>query len=113
MGRTPEDAQVFRGLIDAFVLHTIAKRENYAYGILKETEARLRIEPPILREKSLYPLLHRLQRRGFLTSHRQPGKRGTSRRYYRITRHGLAFLGARLDDWRRAARILSPLLSAK
>ena len=111
MGRTPEDAQVVRGLVEVFVLHMLAVEDHYAFGMVKDADARLQIQPPILRRKTLYPLLHRLQKRGFVTSYASPGRRGTSRRYYRITRHGRAFLGLRLDDWRRAARVLKELLA--
>ena len=111
MGRTPEDAQVVRGLVDVLVLHMLAARDDYAFAMVKAAEAHLRLGPPLLRRKTLYPLLHRLHRRGFVTSYRSPGNRGTSRRYYRITRHGRAFLAARLDDWRRVARVLREILS--
>ena len=102
-----------RGLIEVLVLHMLAAEDHYAFGMVKAADARLRLRPPIVRRKTLYPLLYRLQKRGFVTSYRGPGNRGTSRRYYRITRHGRAFLGARLDDWRRAARVLKEVLASR
>ena len=109
MVRTPEDSQVMRGLLDTLVLYLLREGDNYGYGLLREAN-RWHAKPPVLHETTVYPLLRRLEKRGLLTSYRRPGARGTARKYYGLTRHGRAYLAARVDDWRRASLILDDIL---
>ncbi len=111
MAMRPEDSQVMRGLVDTIVLHLLSEEDNYAFGILRDAR-QWQVKPDVLYRTTAYPLLRRLEKRGFLTSYRKPGARGTRRKYYHITRHGRAYLGARKDDWRRVSRILGHILGA-
>ena len=60
----------------------------------------------LVKEATLYPLLHRLERNGLLASHHEPGERGSPRKYYRLTPDGDAFLLRRIAEWRRVSALL-------
>src|SRR5688572_17583048 len=88
------------------VLAILAEGESYGYAILKR-----------IREVSggeiqwtdgmLYPLLHRLDRLGFVTTEWQTPPEGRRRKYYAITDEGRAALAEHKRQWRTVARALS------
>jgi len=72
--------------------------DGYGFGILRELESRLGQDGQILREATLYPLLHRLEAKELVEAYWRPGQRGTDRKYYRITKDGRAYLKQRIAD---------------
>src|SRR5690554_2455394 len=101
-----DNDQILKGLLDTLVLDVLRDGPNYGFGILQGLRERMGDDASMLKESTLYPLLHRLERRELLTSYRQPGERGTPRKYYQITAAGEAFLLGRVDEWRRIAQLL-------
>lgn len=99
------DGQVLKGLLDTLVLRTLADSDNYGFGILQSVSAQVR-DQAVLRDATLYPLLHRLEAKEYVESYFQPGLRGTPRKYYRITKRGRAHLDERIGEWRKVAAIL-------
>lgn len=104
--RPPIDGEVLKGLLDTLVLDELREAPNYGFGIRERLSRRLGTEGGIVKEATLYPLLHRLEERGFLAAHHEPGARGRPRKYYRLTPEGTAFLEHRLEEWRRVAALL-------
>lgn len=100
------DSQLLRGLLDTLVMRVLREGPNYGLGIQSVLEEDLGHHAHIVKVTSLYPLLHRLEARGLLASHAEPGDRGMPRRYYRLTRSGVAFLERRLRDWEAIADLL-------
>lgn len=105
------DGQLLRGLLDTLVLDVLRDRPNYGFGILEVLHQRFGAEAGIVKEATLYPLLHRLEARGFLLSYQQPGDRGQARRYYRLTETGKDFLGRRMAEWKRITTLLERMMS--
>ncbi len=60
-------------------------------------------------EGSIYPLLHKLEERGQLTSRRVPIG-GRSRVVYRVTRPGKARLAETVQEWQRIAASIQGIL---
>jgi len=100
------DGQILKGLLDTLVLDVLREGPNYGFGIRERLRTRLGEDAGLVREATLYPLLYRLQRRGLLDSYQAPGKRGTPRKYYRLTPEGEAFLAGRIQEWQRIADLL-------
>jgi PadR family transcriptional regulator, regulatory protein PadR len=100
------DAQVLKGLLDALVLHVLAEGDSYGFAIYQAVTSRMKEDAGLFREATLYPLLHRLEDKGFVEPYWLPGERGTDRKYYRITREGRRHLSERIEDWSKVARIL-------
>ena len=99
------DGQLLKGLLDTLVLNVLAKGDNYGFGILQTVGEQL-ADDTLLKDATLYPLLHRLEARDFVEFYFQPGQRGTPRKYYRITAAGRAQLRERVGEWQRVAAIL-------
>lgn len=83
------DRDLYSGLIRLHVLHHAAKEPIFGLGMVEElTRHGYKISPG-----TLYPLLHGLERKGYLRSSEQ--RRGKSlRKIYRATREGREALTA-------------------
>jgi DNA-binding PadR family transcriptional regulator len=101
------DGQVLKGLLDTLVLDLLGEEDNYGFGILEDLRSRLGADGDVLKEATLYPLLHRLESKNFVESYYEPGRRGTPRKYYRMTDEGRVQLRERVQEWDRVASILS------
>lgn len=86
-------------LLDAIVLAVVAKEEEGTYGYKITQDVRQAIE---VSESTLYPVLRRLQKEGYLFVYdRECG--GRNRRYYQITAVG----EEKLLEYRREWEIYS------
>lgn len=106
MATDSTDEQILKGLLDTLVLHALQAGPNYGFGIREQLDRQFGNDADIIKEATLYPLLHRLERKGLLASHHEPGERGSPRKYYRLTPEGRVFLERRIAEWRRVAALL-------
>ena len=80
-------------LLDGCVLAILSKEDTYGYILTQRVKLVLDIS-----ESTLYPILRRLQKEGYLTVYDQPYQ-GRNRRYYAITHSGEARLSEIRADW--------------
>ncbi|HVE50136.1 MAG TPA: PadR family transcriptional regulator [Casimicrobiaceae bacterium] len=80
------------------VLAILADADSYGYAILQRVRelSAGRIE---WTDGMLYPVLHRLERLGFVKARWQVAQSGRSRKYYRITSRGRAQLAEERRQW--------------
>ena len=107
--RDPNDR--LQGTLDILLLKTLSWGPRHGYAIARwiegVTDDVLRIE-----EGSLYPALHRLERRGWVAS--EWGLTDTRRRakFYRLTAQGRAQLGAEVTTWETFTAAVGKVLRA-
>ena len=80
-----EETQLLKGILEGCVLSVIAREETYGYQILAELE-RYGFEE--LGEGTLYPVLTRLDKSGYIQCRRAKSPLGPIRKYYSITDSG-------------------------
>lgn len=80
------------------VLGILAKEESYGYAILKQI-GELSGGQLEWSDGLLYPLLHRLERLGYVESYWQAPEGARRRKYYRITEQGRAELAEQRRQW--------------
>ena len=83
-------------LMDAVVLSVVSREEEGTYGYKITQDVR---EVMAVSESTLYPVLRRLQKDGFLEVYDREYA-GRNRRYYRITPSGRQQLSLYLREWR-------------
>ncbi|HEY7225155.1 MAG TPA: helix-turn-helix transcriptional regulator [Micromonosporaceae bacterium] len=90
------------------VLGILADGESYGYAILKRINE---LSGGALQwtEGLLYPLLHRLERLGFVESSWQDVAGERRRKYYRITDHGLSELAQQRQQWQTVVDALKEI----
>ena len=87
------------------VLAILSEGESYGYAILKRVREASDGELEWT-DGMLYPLLHRLQRLGYVTTEWRTPPEGRRRRYYAITDDGRAALAEQQRQWVTVARTL-------
>lgn len=90
-------SQIRRGTLEFCILLMIEQEERYGYEMISRLE-----KFPILTvtESTIYPLLRRLLRDGFLVSSWRDSAEGLPpRKYYAITDKGREYLGAMKQEW--------------
>ncbi|MCH8500736.1 MAG: helix-turn-helix transcriptional regulator [Aliidiomarina sp.] len=108
-----ESEQIYKGLLDTLVLNVLLVAPNYGFGIKESLREQLGDDAEVVKEATLYPLLHRLERKELVLSYRQPGDRGTPRKYYNITRSGHLYLKQQIEAWRQVSALLDRTIFKK
>lgn len=93
------DIQLKRGLLDVCVLSAIKNEESYGYMIIKDMKPYMDMS-----ESTLYTILKRLELSEMLTV-RTAEYCGRLRKYYRITKKGLARIEEFKSEWREVMTI--------
>jgi PadR family transcriptional regulator, regulatory protein PadR len=88
------------------VLAILAKGESYGYAILKRVRE-LSGGELVWTDGMLYPLLHRLERLGYVTTDWRTPPEGRRRKYYEITDDGRAALVEQRQQWAAVTRALN------
>lgn len=87
------DIQLKRGLLDVCVLAAIKDEDSYGYKIIKDMAPYVTMS-----ESTLYTILKRLELGEMLTVHTQEHN-GRLRKYYHITKKGLARIEEFKAEW--------------
>ncbi len=90
--------ELLKGNTDSLLLSLISHQPMYGYRIIKELETRSNGYFQF-REGTLYPALHRLEKKGLIHGKWQKLSTGLERRYYYITPKGEKVLDQRLAVW--------------
>lgn len=90
-------SQIKRGTLEFCILLMISKRAYYGYEIISELD---KWQILSAKESTIYPLLRRLLKEGFLSSYWQETTEGLPpRKYYSITDTGKEYLDAMSAEW--------------
>jgi PadR family transcriptional regulator, regulatory protein PadR len=101
------EAQLRKGVVELAVLASIGSGETYGYRIVAELQQLAGLE---LTESTVYPVLARLARDGFLAIRAEESPSGPKRRYYRLTATGHARLHRIAQSWRTISESVKGLL---
>lgn len=100
------------GTLDLLVLKTLTLGAMHGYAIARHVEkasaAVLAVE-----EGTLYPALHRLERRGWIDAEWGQSEANRRAKYYRLTAKGRAQLKVELAAWSRFAAAVADVLGAR
>ena len=90
------------GVPELLILKLLSRKEMYGYEIVKEIQLATG-EILSFGEGSIYPILHALEKNGFLTGERKEVG-GRSRLYYTLTKSGLAKLTDMSKAWEKTTK---------
>jgi PadR family transcriptional regulator PadR len=98
-----------QGTLDLLILKTIALEPQHGWAISERlhqiSSATLQI-----RQGSLYPALHRLERRGWIKARWGTSDNNRRAKYYELTRKGRARLEAEANAWRKLSATIAQVL---
>ena len=103
--------ELLQGTLDMLILRTLlfgpAHGHQIAKHIQRTTDEVLQVE-----HGSLYPALHRLERRGWIKANWGTSDNNRRAKYYHLTRSGRQRLATEKDSWRKltaaVAQVLGP-----
>jgi len=101
--------ELLKGAADTLVLSAFADGEKYGYAVVKELERRSE-GYFCLKEGTLYPILHRLEKQGLLAAHWVTTPSGSERRYYALTAKGKKAAIAYEKQWHHLTGAMGAIL---
>ena len=108
-GDTPE---LLRGTLDMMILKVLSGDEEHGYGIMRRIRERSR-EVLSVEEGSLYPALHRLEKRGLLRSRWERSEQNRRAKFYRLTAKGKSQLASESDRWKQLSRAVGHVMGVQ
>ncbi len=104
-----EGPALLQGTLDMLVLQALTSGPKHGYAVASwiggRTEDVLKIE-----EGSLYPALHRMQRRGWIESSWGVSENNRRAKYYRLTAAGRRQLRSETAEWRQFVDVVTLVL---
>ena len=107
----PPKSDLPQGTLDLLILQIVALEPLHGYGIAHRLQQISR-EAVQVQQGSLYPALHRLERRGLLAAEWRPSETGREAKFYRLTSKGRAQLRTERANWLRLSEAVTLILRA-
>lgn len=103
------DSRLLWGMVDMLILDVISRGPSYGYQIAQTVMSQSKgyFE---LKEGSLYPALHRMERQKLLASFWEDTQEGRRRKFYKLTPAGRKALDEKRDEWTRFAEGVNGVL---
>ncbi len=98
-----------QGTLDLLVLRTLALEPQHGWAI-SERLRQVSSAAVQVGQGSLYPALHRLERRGWIKARWGTSENNRRAKYYELTRRGRAQLDAETEAWRKLAATVAQVL---
>ena len=107
--RSGIERELRRGSLELIVLHLLDRGEAYGYEIVTKLTTQSNGALGVT-DGTLYPVLYRLERAGFVAVRWDTPERGVPRKYYRLTDQGREELGRLKTEWNAFAGAMAKLL---
>jgi PadR family transcriptional regulator PadR len=104
-----EKADLLQGTLDLLILKVVALGPVHGYGISQRIR---QISDSVLQvqQGSLYPALHRLEKRGLVAADWGESENGRQARFYRLSAKGRKQLAAEEETWNRLSKAVALIL---
>lgn len=103
------DRTLVSGSMAMMILRLLSEKDMYGYEMIDTLRKRSQ-NVFELKAGTLYPLLHNLEEKHFLTSYEQEVL-GKTRKYYRITKEGKRHLEQKKSEWQEYSRAVTNVLA--
>ncbi|MFD1037773.1 PadR family transcriptional regulator [Virgibacillus byunsanensis] len=101
--------ELVKGSTSLLILQLLNDRDMYGYELVKEMDQRSEHNLQI-KEGTLYPALHKLEKQEYIECYWENQVKGPSRKYYRITAEGEKILDEKTSEWHRYVQVMNNLI---
>jgi PadR family transcriptional regulator, regulatory protein PadR len=98
-----------QGTLDLLILRTVALEPQHGWAI-SERIHQISSEVLLVRQGSLYPALHRLERRGWIKAKWGASENNRKAKYYELTKAGRQQLEAEQEAWEKLTAAVAQVL---
>jgi PadR family transcriptional regulator len=105
-------SDIFTGTLDVLILKALTWGPMHGYAINRWITDRAG-EAVSVNEGALYPALHRLEAKGFLSEEWGRTDRNREAKFYTLTPKGRTYLRAEVARWNTYARVVTAALAAR
>ena len=108
--KSQPDSEMLKGTLDMMILRTLVGGDAHGHTIAKIIE---RTSDDILEveQGSLYPALHRLEERGWISASWGMSENNRQAKFYQLTRDGRRQLAEETKNWERLAGAVARVLA--
>lgn len=97
-----DKSDLLQGTLDMLILKVVTLGPIHGYGIARRIQ-QISKDALQVQQGSLYPALHRLENRGWLTAEWGQSESGREAKFYSLTKQGRKQLEAEAENWDRLA----------
>jgi len=98
-----------QGTLDLLILRTLALEPQHGWAISERIQ-QISSEVLLIQQGSLYPALHRLERRGWIRAKWGTSDNNRRAKYYELTKTGRKQLEVEQDTWKKLAAAVAQVL---
>jgi transcriptional regulator len=110
--KSDESLELLPGTLEMLILKALSIGSMHGYAVVRRLQQSsagvLQVE-----EGSLYPALHRMDRRGWIEAEWGQSELNRRAKFYSLTRAGKRELARQLDSWERLSGAIAQVLEAK
>src|ERR1700675_2244880 len=100
-----------QGTLDLLILRTLALAPQHGWAISERVQ-QMSSDVLKIQQGSLYPALHRLERRGWIKAAWGTSENNRRAKYYELTKRGRSHLEVEVNAWRKLSRIVAQILES-
>ncbi len=86
--------QFKKGVLELLVFSLLKDRDHYGYEMVEKISNHINIS-----EGTIYPLLRRLSKDGYVSTYLEESQSGPPRKYYKLTASGYSQYEDQIDQW--------------
>lgn len=101
--------ELVKGSTSLILLQLLNERDMYGYELVKELETRSENGLSV-KEGTLYPALHKLEKQEYIECYWQEQEKGPARKYYRITAAGKELLSEKTKEWQEFVKVMNKVI---
>jgi transcriptional regulator len=109
MKKTEERFDLPQGTLDLLIMRVVALGPIHGYAIAQRIQ-QMSQEALQVQQGSLYPALHRLEYKKFLSARWKPSETGREAKFYELTAKGRAQLKTEAENWTRLTDVVGLIL---
>jgi PadR family transcriptional regulator len=106
-----EKSELLQGTLDVLILKTLSTGPMHGWGISQRIQ-QVSQEVLEINQGSLYPALHRLEEKGWISAEWGASENNRRARFYNLTRAGKRQLAEETESWERFAAAVTRVLAA-
>ena len=109
MGADTPKSDLLQGTLDMLILKVVALGPAHGYAIAQRLQ-QMSQDVLQVQQGSLYPALHRLEKRGWVKAEWAASDTGRDARFYTLTRPGRKQLEEQCENWDRLSTAITGIL---